>query len=123
MALDTGFIAAVVIVIGLLFWARLWDKRENARREPLDSELLFILARIERTSEFEQFRRAAGTWDLSEQRVEDDFKRYLWQGDLPHYVRDHLRRARKLDPELPDKGSSNLAMVLGEMERHRPRTR
>lgn len=123
MALDTGFIAAVTLVVLILFGTRLWERRENARREPLDSELLFILARTEGTSEFEQFRRAAATWAFSEQRVEDDFKRYLWQGELPHYVRDHLRRAREFDPELPDKGDSNLAMILSEMERHRPRPR
>ncbi len=123
MALDTGFVAAVTLVVLLLLGTRLWERRENARRDPLDSELLLILARTEGTSEFEQFRRAAGTWNLSEQRVEDDFKRYLWQGDLPHYVRDHLRRAREIDPELPDKGGSILAMILSEMERHRPRPR
>jgi hypothetical protein len=123
MALDAGFTAAVVIVLGLLFGARVWDRRENALREPLDSEILFVLARMEGTSEFEQFCRAAGTWGFSEQRVEDDFKRYLWQGDLPHYVRDHLRRARELDPELPDKGISSLTGVLIETERHGPRPR
>jgi hypothetical protein len=118
MALDTGFVAAVIAVLGLLIGTRIWERRENAAREPLYSEILFALARSEETSEFEQFLRAAAVWRISRQQVEDDFKRYLWQGELPHYMRDHLRRARERDPDLPDRVSRSLTSVLVET-RHR----
>jgi len=123
MIWDTGFVIAAVIALGLLFGTRLWERCEDAEREPLDSEILFALARVNGTSEFEQFRRAAGRWRISERQVENDFKWYLWQGDLPHYVRDHLRRAREHDPELPEKGISSLTGLLVEIERDRPRPR
>ena len=120
MPWDLGFVTAVAIVLVILLATRLWERRENARREPLDFEFLFFLARSEGTSEFEQFRRAARIWRISEQRVEDDFKRYLWQGELPHYVRDHLRRARELDPGLARKSISSLTGDLMETDRRGP---
>ena len=119
MPFDFGFVMAVAIVRVILLATRLWERREIARSEPLDFEFLFFLARSEGTSEFEQFRRAARIWRISEQRVEDDFKRYLWQGDLPHYVRDHLRRVREVDPDILDRGFLSLCGVMIEMDRDR----
>ena len=112
MALNLGFIAAVGVVLGILLVTYLLDRRENAGREPLDCEILFALARRQETSEFEQFRIAAGEWGISYNRVEQDFKRYLLQGQLPHYVRDYIRRARELYPELRETGTQSLTGIL-----------
>lgn len=40
------------------------------------------------------FKMAGEAWNLSPAKVEDDFKQYLRRGDVPHYVRDHLRRSK-----------------------------
>lgn len=72
--------------------------RRWARRTPLsDEERLAILARRRAVSEHAVFHLAAAGWTVSGARVEADFKAYLRQGDLPHYVRDYLRR-QPIDP-------------------------
>jgi hypothetical protein len=100
MAMDIGAIAAAAALLGILVWVHFWEKRKNAGRKPTDPETLYLLARLTETSEFEQFRRAGESWNISGQRVEADFKRYLFQERIPPYVKDHLRKARQAHPRL-----------------------
>ena len=70
--------------------------RRWANRHPLtDEEVLSRLARDNGISEYEIFHLAADGWSVGRSRVEDHFKGYLRRGDLPHYVRDYLRRHRQ----------------------------
>jgi len=58
-----------------------------------DVDLLFRLARRRETSEYDIFRDAAARWNIADIFMERDFKKYLDQLELPHYVRDYVRRA------------------------------
>jgi hypothetical protein len=73
--------------------------RRWARRTPISvEERLATLARRRAVSEHAVFHLAAEGWTVSSARVEADFKAYLRRGDLPHYVRDYLRRQPISDP-------------------------
>jgi len=61
-----------------------------------DEERLWNHARNQKISEHEIFKRAAAGWSLDPQVADTDFKDYLKSGDLPHYVRDYLRKLKTL---------------------------
>jgi hypothetical protein len=68
-----------------------------ANRTPLsDEERLWNHARNQGISEHDVFERAAGGWSLGSGTADADFKVYLQSGDLPHYVRDYLRKLTTL---------------------------
>ena len=68
-----------------------------ANRTPLtDEERLWNHARNQGISEHEIFKRAAAAWTLGPQKADTDFNAYLKTGDLPHYVRDYLRKLKTL---------------------------
>jgi hypothetical protein len=46
-------------------------------------------------SVYEVFKAAGSTWNIPAEKSEDDFKKYLQRGAIPHYVRDYLRRQLK----------------------------
>ena len=68
-----------------------------ANRTPLsDEERLWNHARNQGISEHEVFKRAAATWTLNPEIADTDFNTYLKSDILPHYVRDYLRKLKKL---------------------------
>jgi hypothetical protein len=75
------------------------DRRWSSRTPLTDAERLAILARRRAVSEHEIFHLAAEGWTVAGTQVESDFKAYLNDGDLPHYVRDYLRRQKIALPE------------------------
>ncbi len=83
---------AAFLYIGFL---RHLDFRLAARRTVSDEEYLAAMARSRSTSEYDMFHVAAETWHIAATQVEDDFNRYVTEGDMPHYVRDYVRRMRK----------------------------
>lgn len=91
---------AIIVVIGALAVVHVLEKRSNRDRKLTEEEMLFVLARSTQTSEFNHFRLAAEDWNISIKQVEADFKRYLLQSTLPHYVRDYLRRVKSSKPDL-----------------------
>ncbi len=112
MAIDLQFIAAVLPMACLLVGIYLLERQANAGRKLTESEILFLLARITETSEFEQFRRAAMDWNISEKQAEADFKRYLFQSQLPYYVQDYIRKAKHSNPDLLEKGTNFFTGIL-----------
>jgi hypothetical protein len=112
--MDMVFLLTVAVLLGLLYAIHLWEKRQQASRELTEAELLFLLARITETSELEQFKRAATSWNLSRQKADADFNHYLLQGQVPHYVRDYLRKAQKSDPALQGQREDFFSGVLLE---------
>jgi hypothetical protein len=91
------------IVFCLIAWGgiELLRRLENfwlTRRPLSDEEFLAHLARKQNTSEYEIFFRAAKDWAALRGRVEEQFNAYLKTGQMPHYVRDYVRKARKTDP-------------------------
>ena len=68
-----------------------------ANRTPLtDEERLWNHARNQGVSEHEIFKQAAAGWSLGPQTADADFKVYLKTNELPHYVRDYLRKLTTL---------------------------
>lgn len=100
--MSASSIFAFLLLLGGLTAIHFWEKRELASREPDEEELLTLLARLEETSELEQFRRAGEGWTISERRISADFDRYLLSSSTPHYVRDYLRRKRREIPDLDE---------------------
>ncbi|MFZ7127227.1 MAG: hypothetical protein ACOWWM_13820 [Desulfobacterales bacterium] len=43
-------------------------------------------------SVYELFTRAGEVWNFSRRKVEEDFKRYLKQSQVPRYVREYVRQ-------------------------------
>jgi len=85
-------ILAILAALGYFELMRRID-RHWANRTPLsDEERLWNHARNQGISEHEVFNRAAAGWSLGPQTADVDFKVYLQSGDLPHYVRDYLRK-------------------------------
>jgi hypothetical protein len=66
-----------------------------ASRKPLtEEEILWNYARHQGVSEHEIFRRAGVSWSVSQKQADEDFRTYLKKEELPHYVRDYLRKLR-----------------------------
>ena len=83
---------AIVYVIG-----RKYIEAKERRGRPLSDEAyLAMLAVNNRCSEYDLFFVSARKWNISKVQTEDDFKRYLTHGILPHYVRDFIRKNRAI---------------------------
>ena len=91
-AVTTGLLLAVPFIIVVV--KRAHEKRVARCRDVSDEEQLMHIARLRRCSELDLFREAADAWRVPDQMAEGDFKSYLQNGDLPHYVRDYVRRNR-----------------------------
>ncbi len=84
-------LALVAVVIYFEAMRRL-DKYWANRTPLTDEERLWNHARRQGISEHEVFKRAAATWSLGARTADADFREYLKTGDLPHYVRDYVRK-------------------------------
>jgi hypothetical protein len=110
--MELPFIVAAALFAILLIGVHLLEKRARAARTLTESELLFLLARLTETSEFEQFQRAAADWNISKDQAETDFNHYLIQERLPHYVRDYLRKVQESNPNLANRQADFYTGVL-----------
>ena len=90
--------AIVFIAITLVYlFIKLYFKKRAASTPVLsDNERLTNLALSRDQSVYEIFHCAASTWTIPDQDVRGHFKQYVQSGDLPHYVRDFLRRESSL---------------------------
>lgn len=85
----------VIYLIILIFYVilkRYYEKYCAEKRSFSDEERLLNIARFHKRSEYDIFHLSAKNWHISGQQVEDDFKVYLLQGQLPHYLRDFIRK-------------------------------
>ena len=82
----------IIIVLAYVIIKRISEKRMARTRIISDEECLLHLARLNGCSEFALFRKAALFWTVAAHQVEEDFRSYLMGGDLPHYVRDYIRK-------------------------------
>lgn len=93
---------AIVYVLGKKYI----EKKEKSSRPKTDEEVLALIATVHKCSEHHVFRLAGIEWQVGGNQVEDDFKRYLTRGQLPHYVRDYIRKNRPDDDDGPEDISS-----------------
>ena len=89
--------AILFIVIGLIYVIlKIFLEKRLAPLDAVGEEReLSDLAFTNGNSVYEVFKTAGSTWNLSAEKSEDDFKNYLQGGEIPHYVRDYLRRQLK----------------------------
>ncbi|CAB5160582.1 hypothetical protein D3OALGA1CA_5588 [Olavius algarvensis associated proteobacterium Delta 3] len=66
---------------------RLLKEYENS-----DEFCLSSLAVARKCSTYDIFRTVAQDWGFSDAKVEDDFRRYLRTGDIPHYISSYVRK-------------------------------
>ena len=83
-----------LVVLAYFELLRRLDNRWSKRTPLTDEEILSHYARSKAISEFDVFGMAAPNWSVNHTTVEADFKVYLQEGILPHYVRDFIRRIR-----------------------------
>lgn len=84
---------AIVYVLGRKYI----ERNERRTRFISDEEYLASMAADANCSEYDLFFQAAKKWHVSILQIEDDFKRFLVSGILPHYVRDFVRKNRAED--------------------------
>ena len=84
---------AIVYVLGRKYI----ERNERRTRFISDEEYLASMATGMNCSEYDLFLVAAKKWHVSILQIEDDFKHYLIDGILPHYVRDFVRKNRSAD--------------------------
>lgn len=70
-----------------IYLEKRWAGLDAAGEEPELSSLAFSSGQ----SVYELFRAAGTKWNVTATQLEDDFRRYLKGGPLPHYMRDFLR--------------------------------
>ena len=73
------FLVVFVIAVGIL-------ERKVRRRKKHAVEELYELARTLECSEYDIFESAGRRWNFSQEKIKDDFKAYIVNNDLPHYV-------------------------------------
>lgn len=105
-----------VLALAVVFFLKLMRiiaAKEAAATPETDETFLARMALMQGTSEYRLFHKAAETWSVSTRRIEEDFKTFVTEGHLPHYVRDFVRRERqktasRLDcaPNCPSPGST-----------------
>lgn len=85
------------VVIGLIYVVlKIYLEKRLAPLDAVgDERELSDLAFANGNSVYEVFKTAGSNWNLPAEKPEDDFKKYLQQGTIPHYVRDYLRRQLK----------------------------
>jgi hypothetical protein len=86
-----------LLTFGVIELLRRLQNSWASRRPMSDEEYIAYLARKQNTSEYGIFIRAAKHWAPGRSRAEEQFKVYLKTGQMPHYVRDYVRKARKTE--------------------------
>ena len=87
------FMMLIILVVATVAVCVL--ERRVSRQKQSDVDHLYYLSRQRGGSEYDIFFEAGGVWHIPEQSIENDFKRFLLQGDIPHYVRHYLRTQEK----------------------------
>jgi hypothetical protein len=96
---DPMFNTVLFIIIGLTYVVlKIYLEKRLAPIDAVGEEReLSDLAFSNGNSVYEVFKTAGSTWNLPDEKCEEDFKNYLQRGVIPHYVRDYLRRQFKSD--------------------------
>jgi hypothetical protein len=90
-------IAVSLLAILYVLGRKYIERTERRSRHISDEEYLASMATGSNCSEHDLFLLAAKKWHVSILQIEDDFKHYLIDGILPHYVRDFVRKNRSAD--------------------------
>jgi len=95
-------IAVCLVTFGkMLYNAFIRLPKKLKEDKPLPMEFyLYKIARLTGKSEYDVFCKSAEEWPVSRARIDQDFKRYLIDQNVPHYVNDFVRKNKKHIDEL-----------------------
>ena len=85
-------IGAVCIVLLVGMRLKKWF-RENKPSTP--QGYIFKITRITGKSAHDVFCKAAEDWPVSEEQIEEDFKKFVSDDSIPYYVNDFIRKNKK----------------------------
>ncbi len=71
------------------------ERQYTRNRYVSDEEYLAGMAKKRGRSEYDLFHISAKEWHIQVGRIDEDFKKYLVNGDLPYYVKDYIRKNRE----------------------------
>jgi hypothetical protein len=92
-----GVIAACILIFTGILFKKSSRLDEKPRRETQLSmeDYIFKIARVTGHSEYDVFCKSAEDWPVSQEKIEQDFTRYLQSQSIPHYVNDFVRRNKE----------------------------
>jgi hypothetical protein len=83
---------------------------QNSQADPIEIEdYLEKIKLITGYSVYDTFHKSAEGWHVSDDRIEQDFKRYLSSQSVPYYVKDFVRKSQKHIDEIYRGKGSNFA--------------
>ena len=97
MAIGSGALVFILMAVIYVLGKKAIEKHERRSRTLSDEELLAAMAVDRKCSEFDLFRLAGRQWQVAALRVDNDFRDYLIRGQIPHYVRDFIRKNKPRD--------------------------
>ena len=82
-----------LLLVGYLFWT-LYRKVQQYSQTDLEERenSLYKVSLETGQTEYDLFRKSAKDWAVSDDRIEQDFRRYMSDQVLPYYVKDFVRR-------------------------------
>lgn len=89
-------------LFALMLYRALLQRPEKNREDKPDSMeyYVFKIARVTGNSEYDVFCKSAENWPVSQFKIDQDFKTYLCNQEVPHYVNDFVRKNKKHIDEL-----------------------
>ncbi len=94
-------VICLTVFASMLYEAFLRPPKNNSTDQPVSMEYyVFKIARITGNSEYDVFCKSAENWPISKVKIDQDFKRYLYNQEVPHYVNDFVRKNKKHIDEL-----------------------
>jgi hypothetical protein len=94
--ISMGSETAVFLLLAVIYVAgrKYIEICERRNKTASDEEVLAAISYERRCSEFDLFQLAGRQWHTPGDVIQQDFKRYLTAGLLPHYIRDYIRKNR-----------------------------
>ena len=88
-------VIGVVLLVRYLVWPLFRMTQIKSQPKPVEIvDSLHGLSVATGITEYDLFCKSAETWSVSENRIDNDFKRYMAHQILPYYVKDLVRKNR-----------------------------
>ena len=88
--------AQMAATLGMILFVGLRLKKWLNLNKPLNVQgYIFKITRVTGKSAYEVFCKAAEEWPVSREQIEQDFKRYISQDQVPYYVNDFIRKHKE----------------------------
>jgi hypothetical protein len=89
-----GAVSICIVFLGILAVQRLFTENQClfCPDPPSMVDYLFKISRVTGESEYSIFQKSAEDWPVSQAMIDQDFRRYLSRQEVPHYVKDFVRR-------------------------------